>query len=251
MAGDGPDLLSGAARIVQGRNASVTQDTHRQPSSRYAHQVRVDARNAILAKALPKIYGDKLAVESKHELVNRDGQPVDMIPVAHCLAFIPNRADAQLADPARASGRPTTRRTAKHRNGSTLWARRSRYLLGGLRDQVNAAIRDSGSTPPCRWTHEKSPLLGRKAGSVEKVVSGKRYPKRYPSSLKSHILLVFLHLALEARTGDKARIRQSPEISVVLSDIQMPGGMDGVALARSVDRDCPPSDVAHVRQGGA
>ena len=48
----------------------------------------VDARSAILAKALPKIYGDKLAVASKHELVDGDGRPVNMIPIAQRLAFI-------------------------------------------------------------------------------------------------------------------------------------------------------------------
>jgi CheY-like chemotaxis protein len=46
---------------------------------------------------------------------------------------------------------------------------------------------------------------------------------------------------LEATPGDDARvlIRQSPEISIVFSDVQMPGSMDGVALARWLASECP------------
>jgi CheY-like chemotaxis protein len=46
---------------------------------------------------------------------------------------------------------------------------------------------------------------------------------------------------LEAPTGDQARIlmRQTPDIGVVFSDVQMPGSLDGVALAQWVATECP------------
>ena len=46
---------------------------------------------------------------------------------------------------------------------------------------------------------------------------------------------------LEAPSGDRARIliSQSPDISVVFYDVQMPGTMDGIALARWVASECP------------
>ena len=46
---------------------------------------------------------------------------------------------------------------------------------------------------------------------------------------------------LEAPSGDQARIlmRQTPDIGVVFSDVQMPGSLDGVALAQWVASECP------------
>ena len=46
---------------------------------------------------------------------------------------------------------------------------------------------------------------------------------------------------LEASSGDQARIlmRQTPDIGVVFSDVQMPGSLDGVALAQWVASECP------------
>jgi CheY-like chemotaxis protein len=46
---------------------------------------------------------------------------------------------------------------------------------------------------------------------------------------------------LEAPSGDEALIlmREAPDISVVFSDVQMPGSLDGVALARWVASECP------------
>lgn len=48
-------------------------------------------------------------------------------------------------------------------------------------------------------------------------------------------------LVLEAPSGDEALIlmREAPDISVVFSDVQMPGSLDGVALARWVASECP------------
>ena len=46
---------------------------------------------------------------------------------------------------------------------------------------------------------------------------------------------------LEAPSGDAARIlvRDTPAIAVVFSDIQMPGSMDGLDLARWLSSECP------------
>ena len=44
---------------------------------------------------------------------------------------------------------------------------------------------------------------------------------------------------LEAPSGDQARMRQTPDIGVVFSDVQMPGSLDGVALAQWVASECP------------
>jgi CheY-like chemotaxis protein len=49
------------------------------------------------------------------------------------------------------------------------------------------------------------------------------------------------HATLEARNSDEAiRILEAhPEISVVVTDIQMPGSMDGVGLAQLIDSRWP------------
>lgn len=46
---------------------------------------------------------------------------------------------------------------------------------------------------------------------------------------------------LEAASGDEAQslVRETPSIAVVFSDVQMPGSMDGVALARWLASECP------------
>lgn len=46
---------------------------------------------------------------------------------------------------------------------------------------------------------------------------------------------------VEAPSGDHARIlmRQTPDIGIVFSDVQMPGSMDGVALAQWIASECP------------
>ena len=46
---------------------------------------------------------------------------------------------------------------------------------------------------------------------------------------------------LEASSGEAARIlvRKTPAIAVVFSDIQMPGGIDGLDLARWLVNECP------------
>ena len=46
---------------------------------------------------------------------------------------------------------------------------------------------------------------------------------------------------LEASSGDQARslMRHTPDIGVVFSDVQMPGSLDGVALAQWVATECP------------
>jgi len=46
---------------------------------------------------------------------------------------------------------------------------------------------------------------------------------------------------LEAPSGDEARIlvKETPRIAIVFSDVQMPGKMDGVALARWLASECP------------
>ena len=46
---------------------------------------------------------------------------------------------------------------------------------------------------------------------------------------------------LEAPSGDEARIlvMEAPWIAIVFSDVQLPGTMDGVALARWLAAECP------------
>jgi two-component system, response regulator PdtaR len=46
---------------------------------------------------------------------------------------------------------------------------------------------------------------------------------------------------LEASSGDQAQslMRHTPDIGVVFSDVQMPGSLDGVALAQWVATECP------------
>ena len=55
-------------------------------------RLRVDTRKWMLAKALPKVYGEKLAAE----VTGKDGQPlqapIDMMETARHLAFILNSA---------------------------------------------------------------------------------------------------------------------------------------------------------------
>ena len=49
------------------------------------------------------------------------------------------------------------------------------------------------------------------------------------------------HATLEARNADDAVkvLEAHPEISVVVTDIQMPGSMDGIQLAQLIDRRWP------------
>lgn len=46
---------------------------------------------------------------------------------------------------------------------------------------------------------------------------------------------------LEAPSGDEARVlvKQNRQIAIVFSDVQMPGTMDGIALARWLASECP------------
>ena len=46
---------------------------------------------------------------------------------------------------------------------------------------------------------------------------------------------------LEAPTADEAQvlIKEAPDVSVVFSDVQMPGTLDGIALAQWLARECP------------
>jgi hypothetical protein len=56
-------------------------------------RLQVDTRKWMLAKALPKIYGDKLEVDNKHTVVD---QPMGEIELAQRIAFIFNSATAKL-----------------------------------------------------------------------------------------------------------------------------------------------------------
>ena len=56
---------------------------------------------------------------------------------------------------------------------------------------------------------------------------------------------------LEAPTADEAQvlIKEAPDVSVVFSDVQMPGTLDGIALAHGC-RECPMVRV-HLTSGRA
>ncbi len=64
-------------------------------------RLQIDSRKWMLAKALPKIYGDKLEVDNKHTVVEG---PVDIVETAKGIAFILNRASAKLDEEAQAAG---------------------------------------------------------------------------------------------------------------------------------------------------
>jgi hypothetical protein len=72
-------------------------------------RLRVDTRKWMLAKALPKVYGDKLTAE----LTGKDGaplnEPIDKVELARNIAFIFNEAMAETErrQEAAKSGRPT------------------------------------------------------------------------------------------------------------------------------------------------
>jgi hypothetical protein len=56
-------------------------------------RLQVDTRKWMLAKALPKIYGDKLEMDNKHTVVEG---PIDDVALAQRIAFVFNSATAKL-----------------------------------------------------------------------------------------------------------------------------------------------------------
>jgi hypothetical protein len=74
-------------------------------------RLQVDTRKWMFAKALPKIYGDKLEVDNKHTVVEG---PVDILETAKGIAFILNRASAKLDEEGRAAGQGSKVSTTKH-----------------------------------------------------------------------------------------------------------------------------------------
>jgi hypothetical protein len=74
-------------------------------------RLQVDARKWMLAKALPKIYGDKLEVDNKHTVV--DGS-VDIIEVAKDIAFVLNEAAQKLDEQGQAVRQGSAATPTKH-----------------------------------------------------------------------------------------------------------------------------------------
>jgi hypothetical protein len=59
-------------------------------------RLQIDARKWLLAKALPKIYGDKLQVDNTHQALDGDGKPLSMLEAARRMAFVLNQASEEL-----------------------------------------------------------------------------------------------------------------------------------------------------------
>jgi hypothetical protein len=73
-------------------------------------RLQVDTRKWALAKALPKIYGDRLAVDAKHQAVDGNGEPMDAVSVAQRIAFVMSKAMRQLDEQAKPGGQGTAKR---------------------------------------------------------------------------------------------------------------------------------------------
>lgn len=69
-------------------------------------RLQMDTRKWMLAKALPKIYGDKLEVASKHHLVDQNDQPLDRLDMARRVAFLLSSGLQAMEQP----GQPVLRR---------------------------------------------------------------------------------------------------------------------------------------------
>jgi hypothetical protein len=77
-------------------------------------RLQIDARKWILSKALPKVYSERLAVDSKHLVVDENNKEIDYLETARHIALIFASARAEIDEQAKLGGEEAGQGAKKH-----------------------------------------------------------------------------------------------------------------------------------------